>query len=209
MMKVLQEKGEDIPLFVASKLCKLPLVDFNNIDVCALLSKIQQTQEELLVLKATMESCNNVADILKGVANDLQVRLGRDERKQHDPFYQDIALATGSAPLPLADMLTDTDATDVKTIEDTQAKTFVQVVKAATVAPKKQLQLHTATMAQATDHRATLLTVRQTNNNTRKNGANRTRRNCSESHKVCQCLCNKIHAESGPRSAAEVSTRET
>ncbi len=48
MMKVLQEKGEDIALFVASKLCKLPPVDFNNIDVCALLSKIQQTQEKLL-----------------------------------------------------------------------------------------------------------------------------------------------------------------
>ncbi len=54
MMKVLQEKGEDIPLFVASKLCKLPPVDFNNIDVYSLLSKIQQTQEELLVLKASM-----------------------------------------------------------------------------------------------------------------------------------------------------------
>ncbi len=103
---------------------------------------------KIAVLKATMESHNNVADTLKGVSNDLQVQLGRVERKQHDPFYQDIALATGSAPLPLADMLTDTDATDVKTIEDTQAKTFVQVVKAATVAPKKQLQLHTATMAQ-------------------------------------------------------------
>ncbi len=77
MMTALQEKGEDLPLFVASKLCKLPPVDFNNIDVCALLSKIQQSQAELLVLKASMEKHNNVADTLKGVANDLQVRLGR------------------------------------------------------------------------------------------------------------------------------------
>ncbi len=81
MMKVLQETGGDIPLIVASKLCKLPPVDFNNIHVCALLSKIQQTQEELLLLKATMESHNHVADTLKGVVNDLQVRLGRVERK--------------------------------------------------------------------------------------------------------------------------------
>ncbi len=74
-------------------------------------------------------------------------------------------------------MPTDTDATDVKTIADTPAKTFVQVVKAATAAPKKQLQQHTSTMAQATDHRATLLTVCQTNNNTWKNGANCTQCN--------------------------------
>ncbi len=74
-------------------------------------------------------------------------------------------------------MPTDTDATDVKTIADTPAKTFVQVVKAATAVPKKQLQQHTATMAQVTDPRAALLTVRKTNNNTRKNGASHTQRN--------------------------------
>ncbi len=74
-------------------------------------------------------------------------------------------------------MPTDTDATDVKTIVDIPAKTFVQVVKAATAMPKKQLQLHTATMAQATDPRAALLTVCQANNNTRKNVGRRTQHN--------------------------------
>ncbi len=97
----------------------------------------------------TGESYNNVAETLKGFVNDLQ----------HDPFYQDIGLATGSAPLPPADMPTDTDATDVKTIADTQAKTFVQVVRAATAMPKKQLQQHTATMTQTADPKSALLTV--------------------------------------------------
>ncbi len=74
-------------------------------------------------------------------------------------------------------MPTDTDFTDVKTFADTPAKTFVQVVKAATDMPKKQLQQHTATMAQAADPRAALLTVCQANNNTWNNGANRTQCN--------------------------------
>ncbi len=82
MIKLIQERGEDIPECVARDLSKLPPITFDSLDESMLLSQIQKTQAEVNVLKATVASQNSVADSLKEVASDLQVRVSRIEHRE-------------------------------------------------------------------------------------------------------------------------------
>ena len=94
MIKLLQERGTDVPTFVCrpDDLAKLPPITFDSIDVSALLSQMQKTQDEMALLKATMDSQSKVVKDLAAVNSGLDVRLTRMEKKYDDPFYRDNVL---------------------------------------------------------------------------------------------------------------------
>ena len=51
-----------MPKFVALDLSKLPPITFDSVDVSALLNTIKKTQNEVDILRATIESHNAVSD---------------------------------------------------------------------------------------------------------------------------------------------------
>ena len=59
ILKLLHEKGTDIPTFVALDLSKLPPITFDSLDVSALLSSIRKTQNEVDVIKECIRSQND------------------------------------------------------------------------------------------------------------------------------------------------------
>ena len=90
MIKLLQEKGTDIPTFVCKPddLDTLTPISFDNIDVSVLLTQIQKSQDEMAVLKANLISQNDVIRELSAINSGLDVRMKRLERQHDDPFYR-------------------------------------------------------------------------------------------------------------------------
>ncbi len=73
MVKVLQEKGNDIPTFVSKPegLGNLPPISMNSLDA----STIQKTQEEMSILKAIIATQNKVIAALSAISSGLEVRM--------------------------------------------------------------------------------------------------------------------------------------
>lgn len=59
MIKLLTEKGSDIPTFVALDLSRLPPITFDSLDVSVLLNAIKKTQNEVDALKDCAQSHND------------------------------------------------------------------------------------------------------------------------------------------------------
>ena len=71
MMRLLQEKGTDVPLFVARNLSRLPPITFDSIDVSSLLHSVRRAQLEIDVLKASVgiqrDATVDLTEIVKAV----------------------------------------------------------------------------------------------------------------------------------------------
>ena len=71
MMRLLQEKGTDVPLFVARDLSRLPPITFDSADVSSLLHSVRRAQLEIDVLKASVgiqrDATVDLIEIVKAV----------------------------------------------------------------------------------------------------------------------------------------------
>ena len=74
-MKLLQEKGEDIPIFVARDLGKLPPITFDNIDVSCLLNDIKATYNESMMLKEAVQAQNSLTKSFHDSITALNARV--------------------------------------------------------------------------------------------------------------------------------------
>ena len=145
MVKVLQEKGTDIPIFVCAPedLSELPPISFDNLDVSMLLSQIQKTQSALDVMKATVDCQHLTISDLTANSTGIDSRMKRLERQFDDPFYRD-----PSIPAPAKEnMPTETPVKSVSLDEakpkqgvDSRVTTsWTDVVKRKKVKPQTQL----------------------------------------------------------------------
>ena len=104
VIKLLQEKGSDVPKFVALDLSKLPPITFDSVDVSALLNTIKNTQNEVDILRATIESHNAVSDGLHSVSASLETRMSCMEKKMDDlsqgiAYTSTLAGSSNTAPV--------------------------------------------------------------------------------------------------------------
>ena len=71
MIPLLQEKGTDVPLFVARDLSRLPPITFDSVDVSSLLHSVRRAQLEIDVLKASVgiqrDATVDLTEIVKAV----------------------------------------------------------------------------------------------------------------------------------------------
>ena len=136
VIKLLQEKGSDVPEFVALDLSKLPPIAFDSVDVSALLNTIKKTQNEVDILRATIESHNAVSDALHSVSASLETRMSCMEKKMDD-LSQGIAdtstLAGSSNTAPViaqiqasASSSGGSDSLSSGDVSATSVKTFAQ-----------------------------------------------------------------------------------
>ena len=82
MIKLLNERGNDIPSFVALDLARLPPITFDNIDVSALLARIQKVQDEVSALRLATHIQTDTAQSIKDTVAGLDNRLNRLEVKE-------------------------------------------------------------------------------------------------------------------------------
>jgi hypothetical protein len=94
MVKVLQEKGTDIPIFVCTPedLSELPPISFDSLDVTMLLCQKQKTQSAVDVLKASVDCQHSAIAEHTANATSMECRMKRLERKHDDPSYRDSSI---------------------------------------------------------------------------------------------------------------------
>ena len=75
MIRLLQEKGTDVPVFVARDLSRLPPITFDSVDVSSLLHSIRRAQLEIDQLKACVggkrDATVDLTDVVKAVDRRL------------------------------------------------------------------------------------------------------------------------------------------
>ena len=75
MIRLLQEKGTDVPVFVARDLSRLPPITFDSVDVSSLLPSIRRAQLEIDQLKACVggqrDATVDLTDVVKAVDRRL------------------------------------------------------------------------------------------------------------------------------------------
>lgn len=81
MLKLLQEKGDDIPAFVVQDLSKLPPISFDCVDVSAILRKLESTMSEVSMMKEAMRVQAEVSENLGRELAAANSRLQRLERR--------------------------------------------------------------------------------------------------------------------------------
>ena len=96
IIKLLQEKGSDIPTFVAMDLGKLPPITFDSIDVSSLLSTLKNVQSEVALLKDTVTAQGSVCTDVRDVCHNMERRVSSLEENA-------TAARTSSTPTPDTD----------------------------------------------------------------------------------------------------------
>ena len=97
ILKLLHEKGTDIPTYVALDLSKLPPITFDSIDVSTLLSSIRRTRDEINVLKECISSQNAVCDGLKESVSGVTTRLHTVERAHDTVLKEGVTVSSQNA----------------------------------------------------------------------------------------------------------------
>lgn len=93
-LKVLNECGDNVPRFVSHFLDDLPPVSFNHIDAAALLTRIEQLNNELRCMKTSIEKQTSVCEDLRAVSVSMDSRVSALEKQGgHSESY------TGAMPL--------------------------------------------------------------------------------------------------------------
>ena len=147
IMKLLNERGVNIPTFVAKDLSKLPPITFDSIDVSALLAKIQNTQVELDMLKTGMSAINSTNDSLRVVTQNLQSRVAKIEDGSNNTV--DNTGVKSTAAVAATSALSTID-------ENTYVKTFADIVgdKTNAMSPHMQSEWTRVTKQKASDKKA-------------------------------------------------------
>jgi len=85
IIRLLQEKGEDVPKFAAVDLSRLPPITFDSVDVSVLLNSIKKMENEMAFLKDSVKTVHNAASMLKDTSSSLNARVCSLESNQVSP----------------------------------------------------------------------------------------------------------------------------
>ena len=116
VIKIMHEKGHEMPKFAAHDLSRLPPVSFDSIDVSALLHRMERTATEVHLLKDALSQQVKVNEDLHSAISSMQIRLDDLEKRKYDNRNSD---NTGSFLRANAPPAEDPDITLVKAIFDT------------------------------------------------------------------------------------------
>ena len=116
VIKIMHEKGHEMPKFAAHDLSRLPPVSFDSIDVSALLHRMERTATEVHLLKDALSQQVKVNEDLHSAISSMQIRLDDLEKRKNDNRNSDIAGSFLRANAPPAE---DPDITLAKAIFDT------------------------------------------------------------------------------------------
>ena len=78
MLRLLQEKGTHVPVFVARDLSRLPPITYDSVDVSSLLLSIRRAQLEIDQLKACVGGQRDATVVLTDVVKAVDRRLSAD-----------------------------------------------------------------------------------------------------------------------------------
>ena len=78
-LKLLNERGEDIPRFVSHFLDDLPPVSYDNIDVSALLGRLEQLSKDLCLVKRTLVAQTDACEHLRATTLAIDDRVAAIE----------------------------------------------------------------------------------------------------------------------------------
>ena len=135
VIKIMHEKGHEMPKFAAHDLSRLPPVSFDSIDVSALLHRMERTATEVHLLKDALSQQVKVNEDLHSAISSMQIRLDDLEKRKYDNRNSDNAGSFLRANAPPAE---DPDITLAKAIFDTA--TTVEINESAKpngLVPKK------------------------------------------------------------------------
>ena len=85
IIRLLQEKGEDVPKFAAVDLSRLSPISFDSVDVSVLLNSIKKMENEMAFLKDSVKSVHNAASVLKNTTSSLSARVSTLESDHVSP----------------------------------------------------------------------------------------------------------------------------
>jgi hypothetical protein len=85
IIRLLQEKGEDVPKFAAVDLSRLPPITFDSVDVSVLLNSIKKMENEMAFLKDSVKTVHNAASMLKDTTSSLSARVSTLESDHVSP----------------------------------------------------------------------------------------------------------------------------
>lgn len=138
MIKLLQEKGKNIPTFVsdAKSLSAMPPVTFNSMDVVSLLRRIQTTQEEVAMMRMMLTSQNETMDNMSKTTVEIAGRLSSVEtvctHLQANTTMPDMIVSKQDAPSENVNSPPPQDPEDTLVKEGAPGplqKTFTEVVR--------------------------------------------------------------------------------
>lgn len=107
IIKLIQEKGSNIPTFVAHNLGNLPPIQFDHVDVTVLLSEIKKTQSEVAKLRKCSTAQHDCMKDLLSASGDLSSRvlvLEDYSQSQINSMATGNSLSTRPRPMPTADV---------------------------------------------------------------------------------------------------------
>ena len=120
MIRLLQEKGTDVPLFVARDLSRLPPITFDSVDVSSLLHSVRRAQLEIDVLKASVGIQRDTTVDLTEIIKAVDLRMAAVETASIVPAVP-VAMVTPAAVVDADDItLAKQLATTAARPDDTQ-----------------------------------------------------------------------------------------
>ena len=120
MIRLLQEKGTDVPLFVARDLSRLPPITFDCVDVSSLLHSVRRAQLEIDVLKASVGIQRDATVDLTEIVKAVDLRMAAVETASIVPAVP-VAMVTPAAVVDADDItLAKQLATTAARPDDTQ-----------------------------------------------------------------------------------------
>ena len=124
IIRLLQEKGDDVPKLAAVDLSRLPPITFDSVDVSVLLNSIKKMENDMAFLKDSVKTVHNAASMLKDTTSSLNARVSILESDQVSP----VAVITHTKHRDVADVKEDGD-------KPTLNATFVETSTAVGIDP--------------------------------------------------------------------------
>ena len=85
IIRLLQEKGEDVPKFATVDVSRLPPITFNSVDVSVLLNSIKKMENDMAFLKDSLKTVHDAASMSKDTTSSLNARVCTLESNQVSP----------------------------------------------------------------------------------------------------------------------------
>ena len=115
VIRLLQEKGMSVPVFVVRDLSRLPPITFDSIDVSTLLHNIRRTQLEVDQLKLCLGSQRDATDGLTAAVSTVDTRLAVVEATRNPAPAGAAVLVQPECPMAMPSDTNDVNEDDEQT----------------------------------------------------------------------------------------------
>lgn len=82
VIRLLQEKGEDVRKFATVELSRLLPTTLDSVDVSIMLNSIKKMENEMTIMKDSLKTVHNTTSLLKDTTSTLNARVSTLESEQ-------------------------------------------------------------------------------------------------------------------------------